>query len=54
MFLPGSKFKITNYYQANQITLAQANIRNVTFKIREKDIQNAIEGKAIIVELQEI
>jgi hypothetical protein len=54
IFVPGSKFVITNYYQANQMTLGQANIRNVTFKIREKDILNAIDGKCIIIELQEL
>ena len=54
IFLPESKFKVTNYYQADQIALAQENIRNITFKIREKDIQRATEGHCIIVELQEI
>lgn len=54
IFLPESKFKVTNYYRPDQIALAQENIRNVTFKIREKDIQNAIEGYCIIIELQEI
>jgi len=33
IFLPGSKFVVTNYFQANQITLAQANIREKTFKM---------------------
>lgn len=54
MFLPESKFVVTNYYQANQIALAQANIRNKTFKIREKDIENATMGCCIIIEIQEI
>jgi ankyrin repeat protein len=53
IFLPGSKFVITNYFQANQITLAQANIREKTFKIRDKDIENAINGKCIIIEVVE-
>lgn len=54
MFLPGSKFAIINYYQSNEIAMSQANIRNVTFKIREKDIQNAMNGKCIIIELREL
>jgi ankyrin repeat protein/uncharacterized protein YegL len=54
MFLPGSKFAIINYYQSNEIAMSQANIRNVTFKIREKDIQNAVNGKCIIIELREL
>lgn len=54
MFLPESKFIVTSYYQANQIALAQANIRSKTFKIRDKDIENAITGSCIIVEIQEV
>jgi hypothetical protein len=48
------KFKVTYYYRSYQIALAQENIRNITYEIREKDIQNAIEEHCIIVELQEI
>lgn len=54
IFAPGIKFKITNYYRADQIALAQSNIRNTTFRIRDKDIQNATNGECIIIELSEI
>lgn len=55
LFLPGSSFVVTNYYIPNVIALGQANIRKSTFKIKESDIQKAIEGKnSIIIELEEI
>lgn len=41
MFLPGTKFKITNHYVSSIIALGQANIRESTFKIKDSDIQKA-------------
>lgn len=57
IFLPNSKFIVKSWYQANPIALAQSNIRDSTFKIREKDIERAILGgdkSSIIIELIEI
>lgn len=54
IFLPASKFTITAHYVADKICLAQANIRNSTFKIKESDYTKALEGKSsIIIELTE-
>lgn len=54
VFLPGTRFKIKNYYKPDIIVLGQANIRNGTYKITEKDIERAINGEApIIIELEE-
>eukprot|EP00300_Choanocystis_sp_HF-7_P007606 c15396_g1_i1.p1 GENE.c15396_g1_i1~~c15396_g1_i1.p1 ORF type:complete len:1447 (+),score=256.12 c15396_g1_i1:58-4398(+) len=54
LFLPESRFVVTQFYQANVTALAQANIRHTTFRIRDKDIANAARGKCIIVELTEV
>lgn len=55
IFLPDSKFIVKSYYAPNVIALAQANIRDSTFRIRDKDIEKAINGEAsIIVELMEV
>lgn len=55
IFLPDSTFIVKNYYQPNIIALAQANIRDSTFKIKDKDIEKALNGEAsIIIELVEI
>ena len=60
VFLPGTKFKVTNYYVPDIICLAQENIRNTTFKYNSIDkvrgfFDKAIEGKSsIIIELVEI
>jgi len=54
-FLPETNFIIVNHYIANITTLAQSNIRNTTFKIKEKDYERACAGESsIIVELEEI
>ena len=54
LFLPGTEFIIKNYYRAEFTALAQANIRNTTFKIAEKDITKACNSEAcIIIELEE-
>jgi hypothetical protein len=53
--LPDSKFVVKDYYAPNVIALAQSNIRDTTFKIRDKDIERALNGEAsIIVELVEV
>lgn len=57
IFLPNSKFTVKSWYQANPIALAQSNIRDSTFKIREKDVERAIKGgdkSSIIIELVEV
>lgn len=55
LLLPGSKFKITNHYRPGLICLGQANIRHISYYIREKDYVNALAGKdCIIIELEEI
>jgi hypothetical protein len=54
-FLPATTFVITNYYIPNVICLGQENIRNSTFRIKEKDIEKAMSGEAsIIIELEEL
>lgn len=54
-FLPATNFVIKNYYIPNIICLGQANIRNTTFRIKEKDIEKAILGESsIIIELEEL
>ena len=54
IFLPGTRFTVTNHYSPNIICLGQANIRNTTFKIKPSDYDKAHNGQAsIIVELEE-
>ncbi len=54
VFVPGTQFRVKAYYKSNIITLGQANIRTSTFKISDKDIERAIKGECIIIELEEI
>ena len=60
VFLPGTKFTVSNYYVPDIICLAQENIRNTTFKYNSMEkvrgfYDKAIEGKSsIIIELVEI
>lgn len=60
VFLPGTKFEVSNYYVPDIICLAQENIRNTTFKYNSIDkirgfYDKALEGKSsIIIELKEI
>jgi len=55
IFLPGTSFKIINFYKPDIIVFGQANIRTSTFKITDKDIERASKGQAsIIVELEEV
>jgi ankyrin repeat protein/Mg-chelatase subunit ChlD len=54
IFLPGTQFVITNHYIASVIALGQANIRNSTYKAKEKDLVKAANGETcIIVEMEE-
>jgi hypothetical protein len=56
LFIPGTRFQVKAHYRAPNITvLSQANIRNTTYKIKEGDIDKAINGETcIVVELDEI
>ena len=60
VFLPGTKFTISNYYVPDIICLAQENIRNTTFKYNSVDkvrefYNKALKGQSsIIIELVEI
>jgi len=54
MFLPSTKFKITNHYVGNVIALGQTNIRQTSYKMEEKDYIKAFKGQlCVIVELEE-
>ena len=54
MFLPGTKFKVTNWYRGDPICLGQANIREHTFKLKDEDLEDYIDTqKAMIIELTE-
>lgn len=52
--MPGTKLRIVNHYRADQIALAQANIRQSTFLARQIDLEKASCGECIIVELEEL
>lgn len=60
VFVPGTKFIVSNYYVPDIICLAQENIRNTTFKYNSVEkirgfYDKAIEGKSsIIIELVEL
>jgi len=55
VFLPGTIFRVTNYFVASVIALGQANIRKSTFLAKEKDILKAEKSEScIIVELEEV
>ena len=55
VFLPETKFIVTNHYVADIICLGQANIRDTTFKIKDEYYEKVASGKSsIIVELTEI
>ena len=55
IFLPGTIMGIVNYYVADMICLAQANIRKSTFAVKESDVSKAVRGEcSIIVELEEV
>lgn len=59
IFLPESRFEITNHYQASIICLSQANIRSTTFGLHEKNREaymNKVfkQEASIIIELTEV
>lgn len=55
LFLPNTKFLVTNHFSPSITCLGQENIRLSTFKIKEKDYERACQGTAsIIIELTEI
>jgi ankyrin repeat protein/uncharacterized protein YegL len=55
IFMPKTKFKITNYYRNNIIVLGQANVRETSYKAREEDLLNVLNKKSsLIVELEEV
>ncbi|MCJ7637365.1 MAG: ADP-ribosyltransferase domain-containing protein, partial [Nitrososphaeraceae archaeon] len=54
VFLPGTQFRVKAYYKANIVCLGQKNIRVSTFKIADKDIERALKGECIIIELEEV
>lgn len=55
IFLPNTEFLVKDIFAPNVICLGQPNIRKTTFKIKEKDIEKAVNGTAcIIIELEEI
>lgn len=55
LFLPNSKFKVTNWYVGSVIALGQENIRESAFKIKDEDIskyENSNEN--LLIELTEL
>jgi hypothetical protein len=60
MFLPYTKFRVSNWYHGDVIALGQENIREHTFGIKERDdermdLQGMINSdKSLIIELEEI
>jgi hypothetical protein len=55
IFNPGTKFVVKNYIKPELIAICQANIRNSTYKITDRDIEKALNSEAcIIVELSEV
>jgi len=51
LFLPNSKFLITNFYKMDNICLAQKNIRTTTFKVKPEELSKLT---GIIIELDQI
>lgn len=60
VFLPGSRFRVTNWYHGDVIALGQPNIRAHTFQVKEEDDEwqsmasMADNDKSLIIELQEV
>lgn len=53
VFLPGSKFRVVRYLVANPICLAQANIRDTTFKMTDIELAKAESGRvSVIIEIE--
>lgn len=51
LFLPGSQFKITNFYKLDAICLGQKNIRTSTFGFKQDEI---LRANGVIIELEEM
>jgi hypothetical protein len=55
VFPPGTRFTIQRYLIANQIALAQANIRDTTFKMTELELAKSVSGRTpVIIELKAV
>ena len=60
IFLPHTRFKVTNWYHGDVIALGQENIREHTFGVKERDDERLCldelkrSDKALIVELEEL
>ena len=55
VFLPGAKFRVVRYLVANPICLAQANIRDTTFKMTNIELAKAESGRVpVVIELEAI
>ena len=55
VFPPGTKFTIQRYLIANQIALAQANIRDTTFRMTDLELAKSVAGRTpVIIELKAI
>jgi len=55
LFLPNTKFVVTNHFSPSITCLGQENIRLSTYKIKDKDYERACQGTAsIIIELTEV
>jgi ankyrin repeat protein/uncharacterized protein YegL len=55
MFLPGTKFRVVNWYRGDTIALGQANIREHTFKLKDEELDQYIDTqKSMIIELVEV
>lgn len=53
VFLPGSRFRVIRYLVANPICLAQANIRDTTFKMTDIELAKAESGRVpVVIELE--
>jgi hypothetical protein len=52
VFLPGTRFRVVRYLVANPICLAQANIRDTTFKMTDIELAKAEAGRvSVVIEL---
>lgn len=55
VFSPGTRFTILRYLIANKIALAQANIRDTTFKMTDLELAKSISGRTpVIIELKAV
>ena len=55
VFLHGSQFRVVRYLVANPICLAQANIRDTTFKMTDIELAKAESGRVpVVIELEAI